>query len=297
MSQFKILYISDLHLDDRIADAKCETLGDEIRELYRVGAGLQKSYEAYCGPNENAVVVLAGDTAETPKLLWMFMCLPYSFVDRTIVVLGNHEFWAYPGKSVADIVQRYQELMRGAVAQNEILLFEDCDEDDIVNIKHRIDCISCADAMEMSVENLAQRMSTARMVMLAGNGFSGYNVELNAENEGLYRGVVSRKQEIAETEMFEALYHRFVEASRLAPGRGFVVVTHTPMKDWNSEVVYEDGFIYIRGHTHNNYSYDDGCKHIYADNQNGHEGRNPVFKCICVDLPTEIGGIMSTAQG
>ena len=48
-----------------------------------------------------------------------------------------------------------------------------------------------------------------------------------------------------------------------------------PKSDWddkNNE--YENGFLYISGHNHRNYFYDDGLKRIYSDNQIGYYGKN-----------------------
>ena len=56
-----------------------------------------------------------------------------------------------------------------------------------------------------------------------------------------------------------------------------------PIDDWKKNPTYEDGVVYISGHTHRNFFHDDGIQRVYADNQNGYFGRHPSFKCIYCD--------------
>ena len=54
-----------------------------------------------------------------------------------------------------------------------------------------------------------------------------------------------------------------------------------PLKDWGGEELkHEDGIIYLHGHDHNNYYFDDGKKRIYADNQIGYKGKTLGLKQI-----------------
>ena len=281
----KILYISDLHLDHIIAAADCKTIGDAYLVLNRVGARLEESFDEYRHGYGNVVAVIAGDISHSPKLFEMFMSLKYSFLKSTIVVLGNHELWAYPGANIDEISEQYRSLSHSCIAQNEILLFEDdvFEENEASGSAwYHLNEIHYSEAMEMPVEDLIQRMSSARMIMLTGIGFSGCNYEFNADS-GIYRDTLSREQEIAESEKFEALYHRFIAATQAVKDRVLVVATHMPIENWSKKPVYEDGIIYISGHTHQNFFHDDGAQRIYADNQNGYYGRTPSFKCIYTD--------------
>jgi hypothetical protein len=283
----KILYISDLHLDHIIADADCKTIGDAYLVLNRVGSNLQKSFDEYLHGNGsgNVVVVIDGDISHSPILFEMFMGLKYSFLKRTIVVLGNHELWAYPGANIDEITDKYRSLSLNCIAQNEILIFEDdvFEENEASGSAwYHLNEIHYSEAIEMPVEDLIQRMSSARMIMLTGIGFSGCNDEFNADS-GIYRDTLSREQEIIESEKFEALYHHFIAATHALKDRVLVVATHMPIENWSKKPVYEDGIVYISGHTHQNFFHDDGAQRIYADNQNGYHGRHPSFKCIYTD--------------
>ncbi len=46
-------------------------------------------------------------------------------LEKALIIPGNHELWAYPGLTVEEIVEKYSELTRILVIQNEIVLFED----------------------------------------------------------------------------------------------------------------------------------------------------------------------------
>ena len=83
--------------------------------------------------------------------------------------------------------------------------------------------------------------------------------------------------------MFAELYDRFIAATKAIKDRVVIVATHMPINDWKKSSLYEDGIIYLSGHTHKNFFHDDGMIRIYADNQNGYHGRNPSFKCIYSD--------------
>lgn len=57
----------------------------------------------------------------------------------------------------------------------------------------------------MNELQIADRLRSARYVILGGLGFSGYNTEFNADN-GIYRMTVDRTTEIKESKIFEDLY-------------------------------------------------------------------------------------------
>jgi hypothetical protein len=102
-----------------------------------------------------------------------------------------------------------------------------------------------------------------------------------------------------ETRRFEALYKKICKAF---DGKTTVILTHMPLPDWyepawhhkeqeySNEMeyrldhpednvgdysAYHPGFIYVSGHTHRNYYYDDGEIRIYADNQFGYNNSSP----------------------
>lgn len=283
----QILYLSDLHLDHIVFHSKCKSRDEIINLLQKIGQNLDKSYREYSGifSDGNLVVVINGDITHSPHLFQMFTEMKFQFLQKAIIILGNHELWAYPGLSIEEIATKYSELSPIPVSQNEIILFNDeiCDKNySSQSVRYHPKRLSYDTALSMSVDILSKQMSSARMIMLTGIGFSGCNNEFNADN-GIYRDTLTRKQEIIESKKFEALYDHFVAATQTLRDRVLVVATHMPIENWKNSPVYEDGIIYISGHTHRNFFHDDGIQRIYADNQNGYHGRNPMFKCIYTD--------------
>ena len=284
----KILYISDLHLDHFVKSAKCKTREDVYTVLQNIGRKLQASYREYVGYLINDVIVLInGDITHSPELFKMFTEMDYPFLKKTLIILGNHELWAYPGLSVDEIVNKYSALTNIPIVQNEIILYKDIVRDenssgDAIYTQFDVSRLPYDTVMNLSVDDLSKGMLSARAIILAGIGFSGCNDVFNA-NIGLYGFTITREQEIAESKKFEAMYNHFVSASRSVKGRVLAVASHMPLENWSSNSVYEDGIVYISGHTHRNYFYDDGSRRIYADNQNGYYGRNPLFKCVYTD--------------
>lgn len=280
----QILYISDLHLDNIIASSNCKTMGDVCAVLNRIGNELDESYQEYLDflTDGNIVVLLDGDITHSPRLFELFLGMGFRFLKRAVIVLGNHELWAFPSLSVEEIISKYKDLCPVPVVHNEIILFVDdiCAKNKAAQYtRYKAERISCDKAMAMSCEELSNQMLSARMIMLAGIGFSGCNQEFNADN-GIYRSTLTRKQEIDESKKFDELYNHFISATKTVKDRVLVVATHMPLENWHQKSLYEDGIIYISGHTHRNFFHDDGVQRIYADNQNGYHGRHPSFKCV-----------------
>ena len=56
-----------------------------------------------------------------------------------------------------------------------------------------------------------------------------------------------------------------------------------PKKDWCKEANLDKNFIYVSGHTHKNYFYDDGEYRDYSDNQIGYYNHNLHLKKFLID--------------
>ena len=283
----QILYLSDLHLDNIIAASKCESMDDVHAVLERVGKELDKSYEEYANrfADDNIVVIIDGDITHSPHLFESFTGMRFRFLRKAFIILGNHELWEFPGSTVNEIVAEYIELSSVPILNNEIIIFEDSVADKnqaLQYVCYHTRRLSYDAVMNLSTDELSKQMHSARMILLAGIGFSGCNNSFNANN-GIYRDTLSREQEIIESEKFATLYDRFIAATRAVKDRVLVVATHMPIDDWKKNPTYEDGVVYISGHTHRNFFHDDGIQRVYADNQNGYFGRHPSFKCIYCD--------------
>ncbi len=288
----KILYLSDLHLDHIVADSKCKNMEEVISVLERVGQELERSYREYANEftDGNVIVIIDGDLCHSPELFKMFssICsrMYFGFWNKAFIILGNHELWAFPGFTIEEIVMKYKNISTVPILHNEIIVFEDKIIDNARTMQGKFcycnNRLSYDTVMGMPLDMLVEKMRSARVIVLAGIGFSGKNEEFNANNH-IYFNTLSREEEIAESKKFELLYNRFIEATKELKDRVFVVATHMPLQNWCSKPIHEDGVIYISGHTHRNYFYDDGIKRIYADNQNGYHRRHPFFKCVYSD--------------
>ena len=131
----------------------------------------------------------------------------------------------------------------------------------------------------MNETQIADRLRSARYVILGGLGFSGYNMEFNADN-GIYRMTVDRDTEIKESKIFEDLYNRL---RPILANKNTIILTHTPKKDWCREADPNKNYVYVSGHTHRNFFHDDGEYRVYSDNQVGYHSENPHLKTFLLD--------------
>lgn len=291
----QILYVSDLHLEHMIMNYRCKSAEDIVEMIQRLCNRLEESYQMYTSIfRSNTYVIINGDIASERKLFELFLDIAsqHSFSKGMILILGNHELWGYNKYAVEEIVKDYKAIAKKfnvRILHNEILFAED-NYDDYGRFNDSLSssscCISqknwlirCKDFLNASTEDISEALSSARMVILGGIGFSGCNSKFNANN-GIYRGAVSRKQEIKESQKFNKIYTKLLEILPEIKDRVIVVATHMPLADWHGSEDYQDGIIYLSGHTHRNLYDDDGSKRIFADNQNGYHGLSPEFKCI-----------------
>lgn len=126
--------------------------------------------------------------------------------------------------------------------------------------------ITTEEILSLEDKVLREKVRTSRIIFFGGLAFSGYNDEFNAD-VGIYRNTIDRVTEIKESMKFEDLYKKVCSAFS---DKNLIVFTHMPMDCWCDNVDYHGNFIYVSGHTHRNYFYDDGDMRIYADNQIGY---------------------------
>ena len=62
-----------------------------------------------------------------------------------------------------------------------------------------------------------------------------------------------------------------------------IILTHTPKNDWCQESDPDKNFVYVSGHTHRNFFYDDGLYRIYSDNQIGYHNNYLHLKAFLID--------------
>ena len=266
----KVFYISDLHLMHRIINAKCKTKDDIQYVLQKIINNIVNGIEGF----GSKVLLIGGDTASVYEVFELFVTLLKKYIDKNygdvkvIFLLGNHELWDFPDYNFEEIVNKYNDVITANgmyLLQNDLLYRDDNDS---------INRITTNELLILSADELKARVRCARLIIFGGLAFSGYNKNFNANN-GIYRETITREQEIKESKKFESLYE--IVRGALCD-RSVIVFTHMPKVDWCNSDDKQNGFIYVSGHTHRNYFYDDGDCKVYADNQVGYKNENSSVK-------------------
>ncbi len=272
----RVYYISDLHLMHHL-NGKCKTEEDIIYELQHIIDKILNDIEQVLG--KKSMLLIGGDTSSNFQIFNKFIRLLRHSINtqhkniEVIFILGNHELWQFPNNTFNEIIQEYKTVLvsqRMHLLQNDILYL------DSGNNIHRI---TTNELITLKREDIRNRLKSARVILFGGLAFSSKNIKFNANN-GIYRKTITRNQEIEESDKFNHLYKLICN---IIPDRNVVVLTHTPQKDWCDDDSQQTGFIYVSGHTHKNYFYDDGDSRIYADNQLGYKPIAPHLKYFYLD--------------
>lgn len=258
-----ISYISDIHLLHRLKDCKSETDIDfEIKKI------VNEIYSECSG-----ILLIGGDVSSSYYLYEKFIKELSNYNGLTVIfVLGNHELWEFSSMSLNNIVKKYRELITSHgmyLIQNSLIYFENYDIREITE----------KEINENTVDELRKKLNQSRLVVFGGIGFSGYNNRFNAD-VGLYRSTINRKQEISETFKFEKLYNKMID---VASDKNTIILTHMSKSNWSSTKEYINNFVYVSGHDHRNYYFDDGSYRIYADNQLGYNYKHAFTKSFYIE--------------
>lgn len=182
-------------------------------------------------------------------------------------VLGNHEFWGF--SNVDDCRMAYESLFKKLSIRfldNRIAWFGTPEFPITVenNKFVKLDKEKDPKLYEQQIRHIHNT------IIVGGTGFAGKNFEFNANN-GIYRGILTREEEIEETDKWNAVYNKAcIEAGKM--GWTIIVLTHNPYRDWCDEQPKINNCIYFYGHNHRNYveHNEDKNIHIFADNQIGY---------------------------
>lgn len=231
--------------------------------------------------SENDFIMIAGDISYNFRIAEMFYT---ELVKRTcryrkqiIVVLGNHDLWNLGTReknkyNLQHIIKKYRKLFEklGIIfLQNDLLIVTG---NNMYNYTY--DIITENEILSNSKEWLREKSINSKLTVLGGIGFSGENDNFNALN-GIYRNTItSLENDKKYTKEFNNVYNKVKEAIGTAQ---VVVLTHTPIEDWNTEGPISN-WIYVNGHTHINHFSFEGGSRIYADNQSGYKTKSMTFK-------------------
>ena len=227
--------------------------------------------------------MIDGDVASDIVIFQLFVKMLSKTLRRNtqvVFTIGNHELWSFPGFEIEQIVSKYRTILEEYgmyLLHNDLLYKEDCGL--LADPNTGTHLIKYHDLCQMNETQIADRLRSARYVILGGLGFSGYNMEFNADN-GIYRMTVDRDAEIKESKIFEDLYNRL---RPILANKNTIILTHTPKKDWCREADPNKNYVYVSGHTHRNFFHDDGEYRVYSDNQVGYHSENPHLKTFLLD--------------
>ena len=246
-----IQYITDIHLEHRIRSFNCKTKEDIVYALRSLANDLNIEY---------GIKLIGGDIAHSFNLYKYFI---ESFAENNIgtafVTLGNHELWSFKDKSLDEIVDEYRELLN----KNKIYLVHN-------NLYYlqgdSIKEITTDELSIISTRELRERTRDANLIIFGGIGYSGMNELFNANNN-IYDDLIDRDEEIELSDSFYELYQKIAKSLY---DKNVIILTHMPFIDWAGKEPHIKGFVYVSGHNHRNYFYDDGSKRIYSDNQIGY---------------------------
>lgn len=259
-----ISYISDIHLLHRLKDCKSEfDIDYEIKKI------VSEIYSECSG-----ILLIAGDVSSSYYLYEKFIKELSNCTGLTVIfVLGNHELWEFSNKSLDEIVEKYKELISSHgmyLIHNSMVYFDN----------YSIKEITEKEINEHKVDDIRKKLNKSRLIIFGGVGFSGYNNRFNA-NVGLYRSTINRKQEIDETKKFEKLYNKIID---IAHDKNTIILTHMFKDNWLDSKECINNFVYVSGHDHQNYFFDDGSYRIYADNQLGYNYKHAFTKSFYIEF-------------
>lgn len=261
-SSERVYYISDIHLMHKLKKFEPKTEADVVYVI--------KSLVGNIIRESKHTILIGGDLSSDFSIFELFIKILRRELDNSgeyrlvIVVLGNHELWGFPQNSFDEIVKKYDDLLDKYgmhLLQNNIIYRDD---------KRGIQKITTEELLSVEELELRDKIITSRITFFGGLAFSGYNEKFNAYN-GIYRDTIDRTTEIKETKKFEQLYKKVCS---IFDDKNVVIFTHTPMDCWSENVNYHENYVYVSGHTHKNYFYDDGYIRVYADNQIGYKNNN-----------------------
>ena len=265
----RISYISDLHLMHRIKNAGCKSKEDVIYTMKKIIDSILA--------DSSSLTLIGGDVSSEFSIFELFVKMLRKLAGlrsrNFVFVLGNHEIWNFPGLPMDEIADKYRTVLKknGMFLLHNDLFYRNESDD--------IGIIPYDELIQSDNKALLEKLRCARLVILGGLGFSGYNEDFNA-NDGVYRATVDRKTEIQESKKFEQLYDKL---TNVLAKKNTVIFTHTPKKDWCADADFHNDFVYVSGHTHRNIFFDDGVKRIYADNQIGYRNESPHLKSFLMD--------------
>lgn len=274
MKKFNIIYyISDLHLDYKIAQKfPHRTTKEKIRKY--ITSIIEKIINELGGKLFfNNYLIIAGDVSHSFEVSKMFYeelakheCIQK---ENIIVILGNHELWENDDINIS--INKYKKMFESlniTYLDNELLYVKG------LGLIGKFYKLSEEEINNYTEEELRNICIDSKLTILGGIGFSGLNNKYNA-NYGLYRNAV---KSIAEDRILSSRFENiYLKLKNCLSDKELIILTHNPKSDWSNDR-YNSKWIYINGHTHRNEYYKDDERIVYSDNQIGYYNDNITLK-------------------
>ena len=268
----EVSYITDLHLPEKIISLNLNSESDKISFLDKVTDNIAIDKPTSSLEILPSVKLIGGDISNDIDIYEEFMkLLSTKRKDKYFLTLGNHELWPFDGDRFEEIVNNYKYFLSKHnmfLVQNNIYFFK---------FNFSLKEITSDELEKISIKDLRERLREAGLIIFGGIGFAGKNKFYNA-NLGIYKNIINREEEIDESNKFEYLYHKVVEA---AYDKNVIILTHMPIGDWTNDEPVK-GFVYVNGHTHHNVATDDGNIRIYSNNQIGYKNKKILMKHLSI---------------
>lgn len=282
MRRISIYYISDIHIDNKIA-RKFKNHATEQEIEYYVKTIVDKMIDSMPSEVVGKFILIAGDVSSSFKISKIFY---QKLVERNrisskkiICVLGNHELWNLDRASdnnVDSIVKLYKKMFDElgiTFLQNELLVIGD-----------DFEIITESEIESMTEDALKKRTLESQLTIFGGIGFSGYNPDFNVSKLIYFDAVPTLEEDKKLTNKFNSLYTKLKDC---LSNRKIIILTHHPKQDWSTDN-YNSNWIYINGHTHKNVYEKNSDKQLYADNQVGYFNEDVRLKRIDYSLKCNI---------
>ena len=264
MRRISIYYISDIHIDNKIASKfKDHATKKEIE--YYVKTIVDKMIDSIPSEAVRKFILIAGDVSssfEISKIFYQKLVERNRISSKKIIcILGNHELWNLDRASdnnADSIIKLYKnmfDMFEITFLQNELLVIGD-----------DFEVIPESEIESMTAEELKKKTLESQLTIFGGIGFSGHNPYFNATKLIYFDTVPTLEEDKKLTNKFNALYTKLKDC---LSNEKMIILTHNPKQDWSTDN-YNSNWIYINGHTHKNIYEKNSDKQLYADNQIGY---------------------------
>lgn len=273
-----VCYISDMHLTHKLHKLGCRSEPDIKAALRQIAKTLCESC-ADVRVRHMHLLVFVGDTCDNFQIFCWFLDALVELTGhmKPVFIPGNHEVFGLEPHGTREVVKIYREAVESHdfyFLYNDLLCVNDEIFDTIPGMmdQKQVTILHESELQRMSVAELRAATSRSRLLLLGATGFSHGHTASGFQYIGLDRG---------ESYVFDAIYEKCVHALYDRP---VIVATHTPFCEWHElpdhgtvplgfpgNKYLQQGFIYVSGHTHQNYRDDDGAIRVYADNQSGYD--------------------------